>query len=1609
MEKSTSKQSIEEKQNINQDIVESNTLENAQDDIGFFSRFKDFFRRSSEKKDSNKAEVSESSSEKEPNQLEQIQELFLQLESKFKGSDEKAKNVVEEMKDLQDLLKQLEGKDSKEENKFQEFLRKFYLILDKIQNLQTEYIAQLPLDYQGESSVESTNEETSVSTQQMTVGEMKNYIQSLDNPSFSFRFEDGFYMEDVITNLSLGNEKVIKARLQRVQDLISTIGFSNEDLIIDVDKICFNIERDNYEEILKELLLRIKVYQEIFSLVQNLNNQYGTNSKIFASVVDFDYSKFEETRNKIPRLVQLLKQINFNCPIILCGTDAITGMIGGDFMLNIEKSDWETQLLDSLKQLKKHYPNEFLEMEIPDSFPPNENETLPPSDFDPTKINWEKKSEVPDSITLKDIEEKFNELFPIPESTAKDTTEDMTEDTTEDTTEEIVAQILKKRFGGFASKTLETVKGIVDKAKEKIPKPEDKKETVLKVIETLNRTVSPIIGAKILGDAGLYFAGRGDIYALKEGRREIKDIIQSLKDYQKIISDSIMKESEEGSESEDEETNELKEKAEDLRKKITEAKYLNSEAQKELLDRLDGILEKYKEGLEKLKEKRDKKVEEEVREYLELQEINKLDLLTQAQIQTYLIKKVSEISFARDVLSPFAYPTGMVAARGFMYGGAAIAERARKAANEAQRKYLESQEKEEKFNRLTYVLKDVFVHAVLENITLGKWTKKKEIKEDGSVEDKRTDSEKKQDKLKAFGALFRMLGIGGATLAELSEGAVFEKPINALIEAVKEGTLLKKIAENTGTSFLKSTSMFHSPIETTKKILRAVPGIHSLFESAPGEVAVSDVTTEPAPAVESKPAPIVESKSDPVVESEPDSVAEASDSDESNEEGNEKDSQPEEVIENSTENYLDSFIADNNISENGQAFLQSLVEKYPSLNSQENLEAIWDNSSNSGSLERSLVNRDEVIFNILVKEDQTQAIQFLQEDLDVHGSALSLLRQKGYDIEGFVEAYKESEDPQLLRRLLHRANSTLIANNFRDQGVDFSVGRDVGVRGPDAHILGFDEEGNLVVEGENRIRIFQHKKAPEPASVVEPEPAPAVKPELLDNDEDKEARITRGVNLIKQNIAKRNIFIDTSQSFENRVQAIKDAMLGVGIREPEVETDGMSQTLQNTEYVLGGIFFTVDDAGNLLADGKVIDENNINEISEQVSKRFSQQTSEPTNELVESTSEHGHELDKRELQDYLTRKKALLIKTESGRDYLLYKGIMKDDNNITKEFDIIFDLDGNRVGFVDTKGRGHFHDPREGWPSGTLEQLPPKKFPESVIREQSSSRITETEKITVTDGKVSTEESTQNTETKSQEETQEPASTKETVNEDSEEQVVEQSQEKEETKPEGEESQGDVAITEESPVAPEMTPAQDQVPVTPTVDETPKVDSSSATTKEEPTVSTPEVSEGGPEKPIERDSEPEPAPAEDEEKIVKKELEKKVDSDDDDIDIEEDVEAKKATSPEPVIESVSESGSYKKITIPKLEGDSTNIIELDVKGDKSRLLKIDTSFMTKVNEENKDFAGNLTLYARDVNDRRFKALQEAMSGNKDYILEYDSKAKDLLERIRIKHKGEIVK
>ena len=1232
MEKSTSKQSIEEKQNINQDIVESNTLENAQDDIGFFSRFKDFFRRSSEKKDSNKAEVSESSSEKEPNQLEQIQELFLQLESKFKGSDEKAKNVVEEMKDLQDLLKQLEGKDSKEENKFQEFLRKFYLILD------------------------------------------------------------------------------------------------------------------------------------------------------------------------------------------------------------------------SLKQLKKHYPNEFLEMEIPDSFPPNENETLPPSDFDPTKINWEKKSEVPDSITLKDIEEKFNELFPIPESTAKDTTEDMTEDTTEDTTEEIVAQILKKRFGGFASKTLETVKGIVDKAKEKIPKPEDKKETVLKVIETLNRTVSPIIGAKILGDAGLYFAGRGDIYALKEGRREIKDIIQSLKDYQKIISDSIMKESEEGSESEDEETNELKEKAEDLRKKITEAKYLNSEAQKELLDRLDGILEKYKEGLEKLKEKRDKKVEEEVREYLELQEINKLDLLTQAQIQTYLIKKVSEISFARDVLSPFAYPTGMVAARGFMYGGAAIAERARKAANEAQRKYLESQEKEEKFNRLTYVLKDVFVHAVLENITLGKWTKKKEIKEDGSVEDKRTDSEKKQDKLKAFGALFRMLGIGGATLAELSEGAVFEKPINALIEAVKEGTLLKKIAENTGTSFLKSTSMFHSPIETTKKILRAVPGIHSLFESAPGEVAVSDVTTESAPVAESEsapvaesePAPVVEPEPAPVVEPEPAPVAEASDSNESNEEGNEDDSQLEEVTENSTENYLDSFITENNISENGQAFLQSLVEKYPSLNNQENLEAIWENSSNSGSLERSLVNRDEVIFNILVKEDQTQAIQFLKEDLDVHGSALSLLRQNGYDIEGFVKAYKESEDPQLLRRLLHRANSTLIANNFRDQGVDFSTGRDVGVRGPDAHILGFDEEGKLVVEGENRIRIFQHKKAPEPAPVAEPEPAPVAEPE-------------------------------------------------------------------------------------------------------------------PTNELVESTSDHEHIpsedlAENNEVWDYFMGRQARIITTDLGENYLLHKGIMKDDNNIQKEFSIIFDLDGKRVGFVDQEGGRHLHDPKDGWPSGTPEQLPPERMPYYDIAKIKSKKLTSTE-----------------------------------------------------------ESQGDVAITEESPVAPEKTLAQDQVPVTPTVDETPKVDSSSATTKEEPAVSTPEVSEGGPEKPIERDSEPEPAPAEDEEKIVKKELEKKVDSDDDDIDIEEDVEAKKATSPEPVIESVSESGSYKKITIPKLEGDSTNIIELDVKGDKSRLLKIDTSFMTKVNEENKDFAGNLTLYARDVNDRRFKALQEAMSGNKDYILEYDSKAEDLLERIRIKYKGEIVK
>lgn len=1564
-------------------------------------------------RDITRAEVSESSVETEGNQLEQIKKLFSQLESKFKGLGKKATSVKGEMKDLQDVLKQLEGKDSIEENEFQEFLKNFYLILDKIQNLQTEYIAQLPWDYQGESSGESTNEETSANTSQMTSDEIKEYIQSLNNSSFSFTFKDGYYSREKITNFSPGNEEVIKARLQRVQDLISTKGFSNKYLEIvflsgDSEHQIFdliihlNIEKDNYEEELKKLLLQIKVNQEILSLAKNLNKQFNTNIWTLGES-KFDYSKFEKTRNKILRLAQFLKQINFNGIIILDGKKRITGMATDYLVLNIEESNWETQLLGAVKKIREEYPNEFSQIRIPDSLPPNKNETLPPSNFDPTKIDWEKKSEPQDlsSINLKDIIKKLDELSLIPEST----------------TEETVAQILKKRFGGFASKTLETVKGIVDKAKEKIAKPEEKKETVLKVIETLNRTVSPIIGAKILGDVGLYFAGRGDIYALKEGRREIKDIIQSLKEYQQIIFESVIKESEEGSESEDKEPEELTEKAESLRKKITEAKYLNPEAQKELLDRLDGILEKYKEGLEKLKEKRDKKVEEEVREYLELQEINKLDLLTQAQIQTYLIKKVSEISFARDVLSPFAYPTGMVAARGFMYGGAAIAERARKAANEAQRKYLESQEKEEKFNRLTYVLKDVFVHAVLENITLGKWTKKKEIKEDGSVEDKRTDSEKKQDKLKAFGALFRMLGIGGATLAELSEGAVFEKPINALIEAVKEGTLLKKIAENTGTSFLKSTSMFHSPIETTKKILRAVPGIHSLFESAPGEVAVSDVTTEPAPAVESKPAPIVESKSDPVVESEPDSVAEASDSDESNEEGNEKDSQPEEVIENSTENYLDSFIADNNISENGQAFLQSLVEKYPSLNSQENLEAIWDNSSNSGSLERSLVNRDEVIFNILVKEDQTQAIQFLQEDLDVHGSALSLLRQKGYDIEGFVEAYKESEDPQLLRRLLHRANSTLIANNFRDQGVDFSVGRDVGVRGPDAHILGFDEEGNLVVEGENRIRIFQHKKAPEPASVVEPEPAPAVKPELLDNDEDKEARITRGVNLIKQNIAKRNIFIDTSQSFENRVQAIKDAMLGVGIREPEVETDGMSQTLQNTEYVLGGIFFTVDDAGNLLADGKVIDENNINEISEQVSKRFSQQTSEPTNELVESTSEHGHEhisledsVDKRELQDYLTRKKALLIKTESGRDYLLYKGIMKDDNNITKEFDIIFDLDGNRVGFVDTKGRGHFHDPREGWPSGTLEQLPPKKFPESVIREQSSSRITETEKITVTDGKVSTEESTQNTETKSQEETQEPASTKETVNEDSEEQVVEQSQEKEETKPEGEESQGDVAITEESPVAPEMTPAQDQVPVTPTVDETPKVDSSSATTKEEPAVSTPEVSEGGPEKPIERDSEPEPAPAEDEEKIVKKELEKKVDSDDDDdIDIEEDVEAKKATSPEPVIESVSESGSYKKITIPKLEGDSTNIIELDVKGDKSRLLKIDTSFMTKVNEENKDFAGNLTLYARDVNDRRFKALQEAMSGNKDYILEYDSKAEDLLERIRIKYKGEIVK
>ncbi len=300
--------------------------------------------------------------------------------------------------------------------------------------------------------------------------------------------------------------------------------------------------------------------------------------------------------------------------------------------------------------------------------------------------------------------------------------------------------------------------------------------------ETAYKTITSVFGVKFATDlarAGVGVTAKllgketkishGDIYnyvaGLKGTKKEKKDLAELTQSIIEGVVSKAIENSPSGPSSPegtpDNEGSIVVTKMEELKKKIQQAEYIKNEDKELLYQKLEEIL---------AKNEKEKKLTEQ-------QKIAE----TQKALALFVQNKVSGISIARDALNTALTASGLFAARGIMYAGAAVLERGTKASKQYKKdKFLEKDTPASWESKTKFVFKDVAVNSVVETLCgLAGQGITKERKDEG----KRARA---VDFIKAAGSVARMVGIG---FTAASDSLSHTDRIEEILEAINKGDL----------------------------------------------------------------------------------------------------------------------------------------------------------------------------------------------------------------------------------------------------------------------------------------------------------------------------------------------------------------------------------------------------------------------------------------------------------------------------------------------------------------------------------------------------------------------------------------------------------------------------------------------------------------------------------------------------------------------------------------------------------------------------------------------------------------------------------------------------
>lgn len=321
---------------------------------------------------------------------------------------------------------------------------------------------------------------------------------------------------------------------------------------------------------------------------------------------------------------------------------------------------------------------------------------------------------------------------------------------------------LKEKLPSFGRKKENGEKPLMDELKpEDQAKPESKSKPKGKRIrgdvakqlayDVGWRTVGTVLGVKFIGDVGLAFAGRGDVYEATRGKKVKAERVSS----QTAVKE-FLQEYRKG------DKNIIHDKAKVLAESIKNAKYLSPSERKTYRTQVADIIKKYHKDSGDLDSKRDRQIDK--------------------AAELYFQKKISTARVVGDALNTAFTLGGVPMLRGAGYAAGAVAERWRKSGIEFEKeklKRLTSKEdpavkRSKRESKGGHQFKDLIIGSTIETVRGATGFKKSA-----------NSTTRFRDALEAWGSIARFAGLAGVTVSELSHHSV-QEGFAKMIEAYKE-------------------------------------------------------------------------------------------------------------------------------------------------------------------------------------------------------------------------------------------------------------------------------------------------------------------------------------------------------------------------------------------------------------------------------------------------------------------------------------------------------------------------------------------------------------------------------------------------------------------------------------------------------------------------------------------------------------------------------------------------------------------------------------------------------------------------------------------------------